>query len=111
MASQNNSLQAPGQAQMRREANNSLVDQPSNVHAAGQTNFLQETGENVKTMAQGAADIGKGAISGAVNIARGAANVAQGAADAVKNTFGAAGGPANPTTLHSANAKSAADRN
>ncbi|VFQ66249.1 unnamed protein product [Cuscuta campestris] len=65
-------------------------------------------------MAQGAADIGKGAISGAVNIARGAAtgaaNVAQGAADAVKNTFGAAGGPANPTTLHSANAKSAADR-
>lgn len=51
-----------------------------------------KTGTNVKNMAQGAADIGKGAVQGAVSIARGAAlgaaNVAQGAADVVKNTLG-----------------------
>lgn len=43
-------------------------------------------------MAQGAAEVGKGAAQGAVNLARGAAlgaaNVAQGAADAIKNTLG-----------------------
>lgn len=43
-------------------------------------------------MAQGAAEIGKGAAQGAVNLAKGAAlgaaNIAQGAAGAVKNTLG-----------------------
>lgn len=43
-------------------------------------------------MAQGAADVGKGAVLGAASLARGvatgAANVATGAADAIKNTFG-----------------------
>lgn len=43
-------------------------------------------------MAQGAADVGKGAAQGAMSLARGAAvgaaNVAQGAAEVMKNTFG-----------------------
>ncbi|KAL3639710.1 hypothetical protein CASFOL_014678 [Castilleja foliolosa] len=83
----------PGQAQMRRECDETLPQ--SNVHSQGQaqaTNFLEETGTQVKNMAQGAADVSKGAALGAVSLARGAAsgaaNIAQGAADAVKNTMG-----------------------
>ncbi|GAA0172563.1 hypothetical protein LIER_26366 [Lithospermum erythrorhizon] len=55
--------------------------------------LIMKTGSQVKNMAQGAAEIGKGAAQSAVNIARGAAtgaaHIAQGAADAVKNTIGA----------------------
>ncbi|CAN4100207.1 unnamed protein product [Withania somnifera] len=69
-----------GQAQVRR-------DGQSQEH-----NFLQETGTQVQKIAQGAADIGKGAAQATVSVARGAAlgaaNIAQGAADAVKNTVG-----------------------
>ncbi|CAI9773642.1 unnamed protein product [Fraxinus pennsylvanica] len=75
--------------QMRRDG----LNQPCDIHNQGQgTNFLQDTGTQVKNMAQGAADIGKGAAQGAVNLAReaaaGAANMTSGAADAVKNTLG-----------------------
>ncbi|KAL3528843.1 hypothetical protein ACH5RR_008165 [Cinchona calisaya] len=78
----------PGQAQMRRS---DLVDQPSH-NQDHESSFLQETGTQMKNMAQGAAEIGKGAALGAVNMARGAAigaaNIAHGAADAVKHTLG-----------------------
>ncbi|KAL6578948.1 hypothetical protein OROMI_009164 [Orobanche minor] len=54
--------------------------------------FPSRTGTQIKKMAQGAADVGKGAAQGAVTFARGAAagaaNIAQGSADAVKNTIG-----------------------
>ncbi|XP_073290694.1 uncharacterized protein [Primulina huaijiensis] len=80
---------AAGQPQLRRD---DLINQPSNLQNQGQSNFLQETGTQVKNMAQGAAEIGKGAAQGAVNLAKGAAlgaaNIAQGAAGAVKNTLG-----------------------
>ncbi|KAL3511863.1 hypothetical protein ACH5RR_024580 [Cinchona calisaya] len=86
MASQgphNTSGYSSGQAQMRR---NDLVNEDH------ETNFLQETGTQVKNVAQGAAEIGKGAALGAVSMAKGAAigaaNMAQGAADVVKQTFG-----------------------
>ncbi|GFP99700.1 hypothetical protein PHJA_002114100 [Phtheirospermum japonicum] len=73
---------------MRREWDDTL-NPPSNVHSQGQR---KKTGTQVKNMAQGAADVGKGAAQGAVSLARGAAagaaNIAQGAADAVKNTIG-----------------------
>lgn len=49
-----------------------------------------KAGTQVKNMAQGAADIGKGAVSVARGAALGAANIGQGAADAVKNTVGGA---------------------
>lgn len=56
--------------------------------------FGGKTGTQMQNIAQGAADIGKGAAQGAVSVARGAAlgaaNIAQGAADAVKNTVGGA---------------------
>lgn len=46
----------------------------------------------MKSMAQGAADVGKGAVQGVMSIARGtamgAANVAEGTADVVKHTVG-----------------------
>ncbi|KAJ8550848.1 hypothetical protein K7X08_000218 [Anisodus acutangulus] len=45
------------------------------------TNLIQETGAQVKNMAQGAAQ-------GAVNVAHGAAQMAQSTAEAVKNTLG-----------------------
>ncbi|KAL6537595.1 hypothetical protein OROMI_026129 [Orobanche minor] len=84
----------PGQAQMKREWDD-MLKPPSDVHSQSQgqtTNFLQETGTQIKNMAQGAADVGKGAAQGAVTLARGAAvgaaNIAQGAAGAVKNTIG-----------------------
>ncbi|XP_075521612.1 uncharacterized protein LOC142554823 [Primulina tabacum] len=77
--------QAAGQPQLRRD---DLVNQPSNLQNQGQPNFLQETGTQVKNMAQGAAEIGKGAVNLAMGAAIGAANVAQGAAGAVKNTLG-----------------------
>ncbi|CAI9767216.1 unnamed protein product [Fraxinus pennsylvanica] len=85
-----NAAQIPGQAQMRSD---DLLNQPSDIHNQGQgTNILQDTGTQVKNVAQGAVDIGKGAAQGAVNLARGAAagaaNMASGAADAVKNTLG-----------------------
>ncbi|CAI9766085.1 unnamed protein product [Fraxinus pennsylvanica] len=71
--------------------NDMLNQQSDSQNQDHSTNFLQETGTQVKNMAQGAADIGKGAV---VSIARGAAlgaaNVAQGAADVVKNTVGSA---------------------
>ncbi|KZV26107.1 hypothetical protein F511_06033 [Dorcoceras hygrometricum] len=77
------------QPQLRRD---DLTNQPSNLHNQAQSNFLQETGTQVMSMAQGAAEIGKGAAQGAVNLAKGAAlgaaNIAQGAAGAVKNTLG-----------------------
>ncbi|XP_059315848.1 uncharacterized protein LOC132066573 [Lycium ferocissimum] len=67
-----NSGKIPGQAQIRRDDS---TDQ-------GQaTNLIQETGTQVKNMAQGAAQ-------GAVNVAHGAANMAQNTAEAVKNTLG-----------------------
>lgn len=51
-----------------------------------------QTGDSVKRMTQGAADIAGGAASGVLGLAQGAAmgaaNVAEGAAGAVKNTFG-----------------------
>ncbi|CAN4088481.1 unnamed protein product [Withania somnifera] len=72
-------IHVPGQAQMRREDS---VNQPSDIHS---TSFFQETGTQVKNIAQGAA-------GSAVNMARGAAtgtaHMVQGAADAVKNTLG-----------------------
>ncbi|KAL6495872.1 hypothetical protein OROGR_030435 [Orobanche gracilis] len=86
----------PGQAQMIREWDD-MLKPPSDVHSQSQgrgetINFLQETGTQIKNMAQGAADVGKGATQGAVTLARGAAvgaaNIAQGAADAIKNTIG-----------------------
>ncbi|KAL2463100.1 uncharacterized protein Fot_54337 [Forsythia ovata] len=85
-----NAAHVPGQAQIRRD---DLLNQPSDIHNQGQgTNYLEDTGMQVKNMAQGAADIGKGAAQGAVNLARGAAagaaNMAHGAAGAVKNTLG-----------------------
>ncbi|KAL2539292.1 Uncharacterized protein Adt_00270 [Abeliophyllum distichum] len=96
-----NAAIVPGQAQMRRD---DLLNQQSDIHNQGQgTNYLGDTGMQVKNMAQGAADIGKGAAQGAadigkgaaqgaVNLARGAAagasNMAHGAAGAVKNTLG-----------------------
>ncbi|GFY96988.1 hypothetical protein Acr_11g0012940 [Actinidia rufa] len=49
------------------------------------TSFLQQTGEGVKHVAQGAV---QGATSMAKGAAMGAANIAQGAATAVKNTLG-----------------------
>ncbi|KAH6829945.1 hypothetical protein C2S53_010664 [Perilla frutescens var. hirtella] len=88
-----------GQAQLSR-------DQES--HDQSQTNFLQETGTHAKNMAQGATDVGKGAVLGAASLARGAAtgvaNVATGAADALKNTFGGSGAapishPSNNTSV------------
>ncbi|CAA0824432.1 Unknown protein [Striga hermonthica] len=54
----------------------------SSIHSQSQTtNFLEETGSQVKNMAYGAAEVGKGAAQGAINLARGAA-------DAVKNSIG-----------------------
>lgn len=51
----------------------------------------KQSGEQVKTMAHGAADIATGAARGAVYMTQGAAaaaaNLAQGAANAVNNTF------------------------
>ncbi|XP_022843647.1 uncharacterized protein LOC111367120 [Olea europaea var. sylvestris] len=75
---------------MRRD---DLLNQPCDIHNQGQgTNFLKDTRLQVKNMAQGATDIGKGAAQGAINLARGtatgAANIAFGAADAMKNTLG-----------------------
>ncbi|XP_059644720.1 uncharacterized protein LOC132286404 [Cornus florida] len=80
----------PGQAQMQRDG---LVNQPSDTQNQGQeNNFLQQTGDSVKNMAQGATTIAQGAVQGVSNVAQGtalgAANIAQGAADAVKNTLG-----------------------
>ncbi|GER31734.1 late embryogenesis abundant protein-related [Striga asiatica] len=70
------SQRVPGQAQMRRD------NPPSDTYSQGQTtNFLEETGKQVKNMGQGAAEVGKGAV----NLA---ANITQGAVDAVKNTIG-----------------------
>ncbi|KAL3840948.1 hypothetical protein ACJIZ3_025539 [Penstemon smallii] len=93
MASQvpnNTYTSGQGQTQMRR---NDILNQPSDIHNQDQGHsFLQETGTQVKHMAQGAADAGIGAAQGAVNIARGAAigaaNMAYGATDAVKHTLG-----------------------
>ncbi|CAA2996978.1 Hypothetical predicted protein [Olea europaea subsp. europaea] len=75
---------------MRRD---DLLNQPSDIHNQGQgTNFLKDVILQVKNMAQGATDIGKGAAQGAMNLARGtatgAANIAFGATDAMKNTLG-----------------------
>lgn len=62
-------------------------------------NFLLnwQTGEQVKTMAHGAADVASGAVQGTIFLAQGtaagAANVAQGASDVMRNTFGRASNP------------------
>ncbi|KAG6425291.1 hypothetical protein SASPL_115719 [Salvia splendens] len=90
-----------GQAQMRSD---NVQDQGENQ------NFLQETGTHALNMAQGAADVGKGAVLGAASlacgVATGAANVASGAADVVRNTF--AGAPdAHNASLDNANNPSA----
>ncbi|KAM7480374.1 hypothetical protein LguiA_028587 [Lonicera macranthoides] len=57
----------------------------------GNNSYLEQSGEQVKTMAHGAADIATGAARGAVYMTQGAAaaaaNLAQGAANAVNNTF------------------------
>ncbi|CAL5327692.1 hypothetical protein CsSME_00007476 [Camellia sinensis var. sinensis] len=83
-----------GQTQMRHDQ---VLNQGSKNPAQGAqgvqgTNFIQQTGENVMSMAHGAATIAQGAVQGAANIAQGAAmgaaNVAQGAASAMKNTLG-----------------------
>ncbi|KAL2555001.1 uncharacterized protein Fot_08620 [Forsythia ovata] len=83
----------PSNARQGQIWRDDMLNQQSNTQNQDQsTNFLQETGTQVKNIAQGAADVGKGAVQGAVSIARGtalgAANIAQGAADAVKNTIG-----------------------
>lgn len=68
---------------------------------------ILKTGTHAKNMAQGATDVGKGAVLGAASIARGAAtgvaNVATGAADAIKNTFGGAAAPADDASNHPSN--------
>ncbi|MCD9560383.1 hypothetical protein HAX54_019009 [Datura stramonium] len=84
------SIHVPGQAQMIRE---DWSNQPSDTHSQSQGHsILQETGTQVKNIAQGAAGMAQEAAGSAVNMARGAAtgaaHMAQGAADAVKNTLG-----------------------
>ncbi|KAK1358223.1 hypothetical protein POM88_051479 [Heracleum sosnowskyi] len=82
---------AAGQAQLRRD------DQAQN------SNFFNQTGDQVKTMAHGAADVASGAVQGTIFLAQGtatgAANVAQGASDIMRSTFG--GGASNPSPNHS----------
>ncbi|PWA74371.1 hypothetical protein CTI12_AA251890 [Artemisia annua] len=72
---------ATGQSQLHKDA---ATNQNAGV--------LQQTGDSVKTMAHGAADVAGGAASGVMGLAQGAvtgaANVAEGAAGAVKNTLG-----------------------
>ncbi|CAA0817748.1 Unknown protein [Striga hermonthica] len=65
-----NSRNVSGQAQMRREWSE-MQTPASSIHSQGQaTNFLEETGSQVKNMAYGAAEVGKGAAQGAINLAR-----------------------------------------
>ncbi|PWA94784.1 hypothetical protein CTI12_AA056210 [Artemisia annua] len=72
---------ATGQSQLHKDA---ATNQNAGV--------VQQTGDSVKTMAHGAADVAGGAASGVMGLAQGAvtgaANVAEGAAGAVKNTLG-----------------------
>ncbi|XP_058192364.1 uncharacterized protein LOC131309775 [Rhododendron vialii] len=89
-----------GQAQMRNDEN---MHQGSK-NTGRDTNFLQQTGEGVNTMAQGAATMAQGAVHGAASIVQGAAtgvaNVAGGAASAVKNTLGAKNDDTTTTTTN-----------
>ncbi|GER31737.1 late embryogenesis abundant protein-related [Striga asiatica] len=50
-------------------------------YSSGNVSGQAQTGSQVKNMAYGAAEVGKGAAQGAINLARGAA-------DAVKNSIG-----------------------
>ncbi|XP_017251902.1 uncharacterized protein LOC108222495 [Daucus carota subsp. sativus] len=81
---------ASGQPQLRRDDNQ-----------AQNTDFLNQTGEQVKTMAHGAADVASGAVQGTIFLAQGtasgAANVAQGASDVLRNTFGTGGEASSPS--------------
>ncbi|KAI3761527.1 hypothetical protein L1987_51945 [Smallanthus sonchifolius] len=91
MASQHNQAtldaQAPAdQSQLHRDA-------VATSQQAGQNaGVIDQTGNSVKTMAHGAAEMAGGAANGVMGIgqgaAMGAANAAEGAAGAVKNTFG-----------------------
>ncbi|KVI06013.1 hypothetical protein Ccrd_015644 [Cynara cardunculus var. scolymus] len=59
--------------------------------AAKSPSFLDQTGDSVKTAAQGASDMAGGAANSVAGFAQGAAtgaaNLAEGAVGAVKNTF------------------------
>ncbi|CAH1422555.1 unnamed protein product [Lactuca virosa] len=86
---------ALGQQQLHRDA-------ATNQQSAQNAGIVEQTGDSVKRMTQGAADIAGGAASGVLGLAQGAAmgaaNVAEGAAGAVKNTFGNNPGSQNTTS-------------
>ncbi|KAF1002031.1 hypothetical protein AG4045_000769 [Apium graveolens] len=68
-----------------------------NMYSSDGASGQAQTGEQVRTMAHGAADVASGAVQGTISLAQGtamgAANVASGASDIMRSTFGGGSNP------------------